>query len=67
MVKKSIPTPCIEICKIDNSSGLCQGCYRTRAEIARWGMMQNDERFKIMRELDQRKQFIRPIDMRCNR
>jgi uncharacterized protein len=54
--KKTVPTPCIQVCKITPSTGLCEGCNRTRDEIARWGMMNNTERLSIMSELPRRKQ-----------
>ena len=30
------PSPCVGICRIDESSGHCVGCARTREEIASW-------------------------------
>ena len=30
------PSPCIGICRIDESSGLCVGCARTSEEVATW-------------------------------
>lgn len=35
----SVPSPCINICKMDPATGWCQGCQRTIAEIAGWGSM----------------------------
>lgn len=29
------PTPCIHVCELDEV-GLCKGCHRSAAEIARW-------------------------------
>ena len=31
-----ILSPCISICQINDTSGLCDGCLRTRDEIANW-------------------------------
>jgi uncharacterized protein len=50
-----IETPCIKICAIDPASGLCTGCARTLAEIARWGTMSDAERRSIMEELPSRR------------
>lgn len=47
-------TPCIKVCAMDAASGLCTGCGRTLAEIARWGTMSEDERLSIMRTLYER-------------
>ena len=30
------PSPCINICKMNPQTGLCEGCFRTRDEIAAW-------------------------------
>jgi len=43
-----IETPCIQVCTMDAPSGLCTGCGRTLAEIARWGAMSEAERRAIM-------------------
>jgi predicted Fe-S protein YdhL (DUF1289 family) len=32
-----LPSPCINVCQMNASSGLCQGCWRTIAEIVAWG------------------------------
>jgi uncharacterized protein len=43
-----LETPCIDICTIDEASGLCKGCCRTIDEIARWASMSSEERRAIM-------------------
>jgi predicted Fe-S protein YdhL (DUF1289 family) len=35
-------SPCISVCKMNDASGLCEGCFRTIDEIAHWASM-NDE------------------------
>ena len=34
--KASIPSPCIGICEMDEATGQCTGCARTRDEIKNW-------------------------------
>lgn len=34
---KSLPSPCMSVCQMDEASGLCGGCLRTLDEIAAWG------------------------------
>jgi predicted Fe-S protein YdhL (DUF1289 family) len=46
-----LQTPCINICVLDDATGLCLGCGRTVAEIARWSAMSDSERSRIMGEL----------------
>ena len=31
-----------------SDDGLCDGCHRTNAEIARWSQMNDDERLHLM-------------------
>ncbi|WP_322031861.1 DUF1289 domain-containing protein [Paraburkholderia sp. J76] len=33
------PSPCINICRMDERSGLCEGCLRTIDEIATWSTL----------------------------
>jgi predicted Fe-S protein YdhL (DUF1289 family) len=47
-------TPCIAVCVIDPATGLCLGCGRTLAEIARWHAMERSERLAVMATLPQR-------------
>jgi predicted Fe-S protein YdhL (DUF1289 family) len=49
-----LETPCVNICLLDDASGLCVGCGRTRGEIARWIDMTPAERRAIMAALPQR-------------
>ena len=30
-------SPCISVCRMDETTALCEGCFRTRDEIAGWG------------------------------
>lgn len=43
----TILTPCIGVCTL-SEEGLCHGCFRTGAEIARWLQMHDDERLRLM-------------------
>jgi predicted Fe-S protein YdhL (DUF1289 family) len=54
MATTSISTPCIKTCAISGQTGLCIGCGRTLAEIARWGALTEPERKAIMAELPAR-------------
>jgi predicted Fe-S protein YdhL (DUF1289 family) len=50
----AIPTPCVNICRIDRASRLCEGCGRTLEEIARWRVLTDAERLAVMTELSER-------------
>jgi len=44
---RAVLSPCTGVCQLDER-GLCVGCRRTGAEIARWGQMNDDERLRLM-------------------
>ena len=50
-----VPSPCIRDCRMDESSGLCLGCARTRSEIATWKDESDEERRRIWLELPARR------------
>ena len=49
-----VVSPCIGICRINIQSGLCEGCLRTRDEIAAWSDMREDQRKQLVLVLEQR-------------
>ena len=51
---KSLETPCINVCLLDEETGLCLGCGRSIGEIAGWAAMSEEERRAVMRELPAR-------------
>jgi uncharacterized protein len=46
-----VSTPCIKVCIVAGSAGLCVGCGRTLKEIASWGGFDEMTRKAIMAEL----------------
>ncbi|MES0808529.1 DUF1289 domain-containing protein [Roseibium sp. SCPC15] len=49
-------SPCINICQIDQESGLCTGCLRSLDEIAGWASYSDDERAEVLSDLDRRRE-----------
>lgn len=43
-----VPSPCIEVCRLDPAGELCTGCGRTLAEIGAWSTASEEERRKIV-------------------
>ena len=41
-------SPCILVCSIDDKTGYCFGCGRTREEIGSWTSYTSEERRSIM-------------------
>ncbi len=55
-----VPSPCINVCKMDDHSGLCQGCLRTLDEIAGWGRADDAARLAILAAVAKRRQENAP-------
>jgi predicted Fe-S protein YdhL (DUF1289 family) len=36
---QNLPSPCIAVCRMETSTGLCKGCLRTLDEIAAWSTL----------------------------
>lgn len=45
---KSVESPCIAVCRMDEADRVCLGCGRTRAEIAGWLQMTEPERARML-------------------
>ena len=45
---KKVLSPCISVCQMDARDGICVGCYRTRAEIAAWGSMDQGDQILLL-------------------
>jgi hypothetical protein len=48
-----IASPCNGVCRLVD--GLCAGCFRSRAEIATWGRMNEGERQAVLTQILLRK------------
>jgi hypothetical protein len=47
----SIASPCNKVCVMDAEQRYCLGCRRTLEEIARWGVLSDEERRAILSAL----------------
>ncbi|MDP2882503.1 MAG: DUF1289 domain-containing protein [Azonexus sp.] len=54
------PSPCINICKMDASNGLCQGCFRTLDEITVWSRLDDAGRQHILADVARRRREQAP-------
>jgi predicted Fe-S protein YdhL (DUF1289 family) len=54
----AIESPCILVCSIDQTTGYCFGCGRTRDEIAGWIEMTPETRRAVMAELPARLETV---------
>lgn len=58
---ENVPSPCVSVCRMNASSGLCEGCARTLDEIARWSTMAEDDRRAVWARIGQRAQALQEI------
>ena len=45
----TIESPCIDICQLNPSTGICTGCFRTMDEISLWIELSDDEKREVLR------------------
>lgn len=55
-----VPSPCIDVCRMDAAGVLCEGCQRTLTEIATWSSMSDDGKREVWRRLAQRREALAP-------
>lgn len=49
-----VPSPCINVCEMDQQSGLCRGCLRTIDEIVAWGSASDESKRAVWAEIRRR-------------
>jgi hypothetical protein len=54
-----VPSPCINVCRMDAASGYCEGCLRTIDEIAAWSGADDAARRAIWAQLPDRLRWLR--------
>ena len=59
-----VPSPCISVCRMDETTGWCVGCARTIDEIAAWGLLDDDEKRAVWALLPQRHAVLRAAGAR---
>ena len=47
MSDKDVPSPCVSICVLDDED-ICQGCFRSAAEITDWFMESPEGKQQIL-------------------
>ena len=50
-----VPSPCINVCRMNEASGLCEGCWRTLDEIGIWSVLEDDEKRAVWQLIDERR------------
>ena len=55
MSPDEVPSPCVNVCRMNPDSALCEGCYRTIDEIAAWSAMSAEEKRAVLAKLTARR------------
>ena len=50
-----IQSPCINVCKMNPDTRLCEGCLRTLDEIAAWSGLSNEEKRAVLEQIPERR------------
>ncbi len=50
-----VPSPCIDVCRMDARSGLCEGCQRTIDEIVAWGTLDDAAKAVVWQRIEARR------------
>ena len=53
------PSPCIGVCRIDQATGWCRGCWRTLEEIADWPLLSVRDKDLLLFRLEGRRQDLK--------
>lgn len=51
----SIPSPCVNVCQVDDADGLCIGCRRHVDEIRDWLIMTAAQKTAVLARIEARK------------
>lgn len=54
----AVPSPCISVCRMSESTGLCEGCLRTIDEIAAWSLLDDAQRREVIDAIARRRAKI---------
>lgn len=54
-IDRSIPSPCISVCQLDDATGLCMGCHRSIDEIRDWPILSAEEKQAVLAAIETRR------------
>ncbi|MEZ5628129.1 MAG: DUF1289 domain-containing protein [Rhodocyclaceae bacterium] len=58
----SVASPCVDICRMDPRTGLCEGCARTIDEITAWSRIDDDAKRAILARVAEREAALDIFD-----
>ena len=51
---QTVPSPCMNVCKMDPVNGWCSGCFRTLDELRGWGQAPDATKLAVWARVEQR-------------
>ncbi|MGH8808681.1 MAG: DUF1289 domain-containing protein [Noviherbaspirillum sp.] len=54
----TVPSPCINVCRMNAQTGLCEGCLRTIDEIVQWGSATEEMKRAVWMEIKRRQESL---------
>lgn len=51
MNRAPVESPCNNVCRMDERTGWCLGCYRTLAEIGAWSALDDTDKRAVIERL----------------
>ncbi|MDN7177491.1 DUF1289 domain-containing protein [Caballeronia sp. SEWSISQ10-4 2] len=58
---EAVASPCIDVCRMNPSTGLCDGCFRTIDEIAGWSSFDDTRKAAVLKQAEARKKGPRVV------
>lgn len=49
-----VPSPCVGVCRMHATTGLCEGCWRTLDEISGWSRADDAHKRGVWAEIERR-------------
>ena len=60
-----VPSPCVNVCRMNAQAQLCEGCQRTIGEIAAWATLDEAAKRSIWESLRRRRANLREDPAPC--
>jgi predicted Fe-S protein YdhL (DUF1289 family) len=61
-----VPSPCIDVCRMNEATTWCEGCLRTIDEIAAWSTLDDPGKRAVWREIALRRERLAHLPDRGN-
>jgi predicted Fe-S protein YdhL (DUF1289 family) len=54
---RDVPSPCVDVCRMNDATGVCEGCFRTIDEIANWSVMSASGKRMVLARIKERRLY----------